>query len=208
MRKYFILLVSFYTILSNSESFAVSEVFIQRHSGKVYDASRAVSKEQIDAMIQAARWAPSSHNDQPWNFIFCEHSTTPEAYNKALSCLKEKSRNWAKNAPLLILIVARTQLSHKYQGKLNKWAQYDTGAAAISMALQATDLGLMAHQIGGFDKEKAKLEFQLPENCIPMAMMVVGYEGAETNLPPKLRVRDPIEKNFFLGKWGCGISNP
>jgi nitroreductase len=179
-----------------------SDIFLKRHSGKSYDPSRTVSKEQIYVLIEAARWTPSSHNDQPWNFIICERSLTPESYQKVFNSLKpETQQKWAVNAPLLIVVVARSVESHK--NKTNPWNQYDTGAAAISMALQAADLDLMAHQIGGFNKELIQREFQLPENHHPMTVMVVGYELEEPN--PPIRERKPIGANFFLGEWGVGF---
>lgn len=201
MKKIILLvLISFisFNIINANETF-VSEIFLKRHSGKSYDGSRQVTLEQIDGLIEAARWAPSSHNDQPWNFIICEKSLTPEAYAKAFSSLKAATQQkWAVNAPLLIIIVARTK--ELYDGKLNYWNEFDTGSAAVSMALQAADLGLMAHQVGGFNKEMIRKEFQLPEDCKPMTIMIVGYEMAEENPAP--RERRPVGSNFFLGEWG------
>lgn len=180
----------------------VSDIFIKRHSGKSYDPERTVSMDCIHAMIEAARWAPSSHNDQPWNFIICERSLTPESYQKVFSSLKpETQQKWAINAPLLIVVISRSK--ELYKGKINSWHEFDTGAAAISMALQASDLGLMAHQIGGFNKEIIRNEFQIPEDCHPLTIMVVGYELIEQT--PIERERRPIGANFFLGEWGAGI---
>ena len=178
----------------------VSPIFLKRHSGKFYDTSRQVSNEQIRAMIESARWAPSSHNDQPWNFIICDRIQTPEAFAKALDTIKATNQKWAKDAALLIVVVARTKLL--YKGKPNEYAEYDTGSAAISMALQAADLGLMAHQLGGIDKEKIVEVFQLPENCVPMTIMAIGYETDELETSPKPRDRRPSEENFFMGRWG------
>src|SRR5262249_16766267 len=154
-----------------SEEAHVSPIFMKRHSGKSYDASKKVSQDQIQALMEAARWAPSSHNDQPWNFIFCDRDLTPEAYAKVLSSFKDTVQQWAKKAPLFVIVTTRLQLL--YKDKPNEWADYDAGAAGISMALQAADLGLMAHQIGGFDKAKVRLDFQLPENIKPLAIMVI-----------------------------------
>lgn len=194
------------TVLSQAiiaEESLVSSIFLKRHSGKYYDTARPISNEQIQALIEAARWAPSSHNDQPWNFIFCDKAKTPEAFNKALDTIKTTNQKWAKDAPLLVIVVARTKLL--YKGKPNEYAEYDTGSAAISMALQAADLGLMAHQLGGIDKDKIREIFQLPENCIPMTIMAIGYETAEPESNPKVRDRRPAGENFFLGEWGRGI---
>lgn len=188
------------------QGFTVSDVFINRHSGKLYDPARCVTEDQMRACIEAARWAPSSHNDQPWNFIICDKVLTPGAYEKALNSLeKESQKEWVGQAPVIVIVVARSiELKKK---KINPWYEYDTGAAAISMALQATDLGLMAHQVGGFSREKIQEGFSLPLDCKPMTLMVIGYEmGQEGNV---IRERRPIESNFFMGEWGRGYnSNP
>lgn len=181
------------------------DVFFKRHSGRAFDSSREVSEGQIESLIQAARWAPSSHNDQPWNYIICHRALSPEAYHLALSSFKDRQKKWVKNAPLFVVIVARKL--HLHDGSPNYWAEYDTGASAVSMALQAVSLGLMAHQIGGFDKEKVKRDFQLPENCKPMAIMVIGYENPEGDSILKPRVRRPVKENFFLGTWNNGFND-
>ena len=204
IKKIFLLALVFSHLinLNFSEEVLVSDIFLKRHSGKSYDPSRTVSRDQIMAMIEAARWAPSSHNEQPWNFIFCERTLTPESYQKAFSSLKAETQQlWAVNAPLLIVVVSRSRAL--YKEKDNPWHEFDTGAAAISMALQAAELGLMAHQIGGFNKEIIKNEFQLPADCSPLTIMVVGYELPEPD--PSPRERRAIGTNFFLGEWGSGI---
>lgn len=198
-----IIILSSFTASLCSEEAAVSPIFIKRHSGKSYDPSRNVTDDQLSALIEAARWAPSSHNDQPWNFIICDRTKTPEAYRKAFISFKESQQQWVQNAPLLVIVVTRTNLI--YKNKPNEWAEYDTGAAAISMALQASDLGLMAHQVGGFDEHIIQQEFHLPENCIPMTIMVIGYESSEPDPKAKPRDRRSIGENFFLGEWGTGI---
>lgn len=180
----------------------VSEIFMKRHSGNYFDAGAYPSGETIEALIEAARWAPSSFNDQPWNFIICDKASTPEAYEKALSTIIPSQQAWAKNAPILVIVVARTKFL--YNGKANEWAHYDTGAAALNMALQASDLDLMAHTIGGYDKQKIIAAFGLPENFVPQSIIAIGYESNEPQPQPKPRVRREIKENFFLGEWGRG----
>lgn len=199
----FLLLFSFLTPFTYSQEINPAEIFLKRHSYKAYDPTLEVNQEQMLALISAAKWAPSSHNDQPWNFIFCDKTRTPEAYLKAFDSLKETQQAWVQDAPLLVVVVARTKELHK--GKMNEWAEYDTGAAGISMALQASELGLMAHQIGGFDKAKIKESFQLPENHKPLTIMVIGYEAPGEDSNAKPRTRRPINENFFLGEWNRGI---
>jgi nitroreductase len=176
----------------------VNPLFLKRRSGYCYDNSRSVTKEQLLSILEAGRLAPSSYNDQPWNFIVCDRATTPEAYEKALSILVESNQEWAKNAQILIISVASSY--NKRNGEFNRWAEYDTGAAAYGMMLQATSMGLMAHQMGGFDEEKALVEFSIPNGFVPMSVMAIGYQCPKEVLQPKSR--KSLSENFFMGKWG------
>lgn len=180
----------------------VSDVFMKRHSGIDYEPNEYPTPEYMEAMIQAARWAPSSFNDQPWNFIVCDKLLTPEAYDKALDSIIPSQQTWAKNAPILVIVVARTKFA--YNGKVNEWAQYDTGAAALNMALQASELDLMAHTIGGYNKEKIIEGFAVPKDFEPQSIIAIGYEHKKPEPQPKPRVRRIISENFFLGEWGQG----
>ncbi len=177
----------------------VSKIFIERHSGKNFD-SRPISEQQIEALIQSARWSPSSFNDQPWNFIFCNRNTHPEAYFKVLDSIY--GQEWVENAPLLVISVARSDFV--YNQEENLWAHYDTGAAAMSMSLQATALGLMAHQIGGFDPEAIQEDFHLPEGHQPLTIIAIGYEKPESH-DEETRERRPSYENFFFGDWGATL---
>lgn len=181
----------------------LEEVLKNRHSGRSYDPSKSVSLEQIKSIIEAARSAPSCYNDQPWRFIICDRQTSSSDYTKVFNTLVEFNQNWAKNAPVLVVIVAHKQFSN--QEKPNRWGSYDTGAAAFGMMLQATSLGLMAHQMGGFDEGKIQKEFNIPEEFVPMSVMTLGYESQEELNKPFKRERRPIQENFFMGKWGNGF---
>jgi nitroreductase len=168
-----------------------------RHSGKEFDDSRIITPEQLQTMIEAARRAPSSHNEQPWHMVICDKYSQPDAFDKLLSTIKASNQAWAQKAQILVLITAKK--AYTKNGKENPYALYDTGSAAISMALQATSLGLMTHQVGGFDTPKVIAEFQIPEGFQPITIMVVGYEkpGASYNSPE----RKAPSANFFYGKW-------
>ncbi len=174
------------------------KIFMLRHSGTDYQ-SRSLVPEQIQALIQAARWTSSSYNDQPWNFIFCDKYNNPEAYLRVAESVY--GQEWIENAPLLIIVIARSNFL--YNNKVNDWAEYDTGAAAFSMSLAAAGMGLMAHQIGGFDREEIQEEFEIPSGYVPLALIAVGYEGN----PPEesSRTRRPVEENFFSGEWGKSL---
>lgn len=178
----------------------LAPLLTRRYSGYVYDSSRPVTREMLKSILEAGRLAPSSYNEQPWVFIVCDRTKDPEAYQKALGALVEFNQGWAKNAPVLILSIASSKSAHN--NKLNRWAQYDTGAAAFSMMLEATSLGLMAHQMGGFDEEKLRKAFSIPDDFVPMAVMAIGYQGNEEI---KLKKRKALKENFYEGAWGKGI---
>jgi len=180
------------------DSLLLADLFIKRHSGTDFDA-RPLNGDQIVALVESARWTPSSYNDQPWNFIFCDRYKHPEAYAKIVESLY--GQDWVEEAPLLVISVVRPEFS--YNKKENGWAQYDTGAAAMSMSLQATELGLIAHQIGGFDPETIRQEFSLPKGYQPISVIAIGYEKKPLDFfEEQERVRLPTEKNFFFGEWG------
>lgn len=189
----------------------IHELLANRWSGRAYDAERFVTEEQVISLLEAARWAPSCFGDQPWRFVVCSKSTDAEAWQRAYDCLVPGNQSWAVNAPLLILICADTLFSHNQ--KENRWAGYDTGAAAENLCLQATGLGLMAHQMGGFDSNKAREAFAVPSQFELMAMLSVGYpaqleslsaEQREREIAP--RARRPLGELFFSGIWNKPIA--
>lgn len=190
------------SIKTQTSKDCLSQIFTKRYSGYAYDTSRIVTAEQLRSIVEAGHSAPSSYNEQPWRFIICDRTTDPAAYDKAFSTLVEFNQGWAKNAPVLIVSVAASKSAHS--GEPNRWSQYDTGAAAFGMMLQATELGLMAHQMGGFDEAKMQQVFSIPADFVPMSVMAIGY--ADINELPKARQRKPLEENFFKGSWGKGFN--
>ena len=180
------------------QSFA--RIIAERHSGYRFDQTKSITIDQLQQLMNAARSAPSSYNDQPWSFIICDRATNLAAFEQVVAGLDEFNQKWAAKASLLVLCIAYNN-SHK--GQFNHWAQYDTGAASFGMMLQATALGLMAHQMGGFDAIKLKNNFKLPESCVVMSVMAIGYPDTEEQYK---RSRKPLSDNFFVGEWGHGIS--
>lgn len=185
---------------------AIHELLANRWSGRAYDAAKSVSKEQVISLLEAARWAPSCFGDQPWRYVFCNKADNMQAWQAAFDCLVPGNQSWAVDAPVLLLICADTLFSHN--DKPNKWAAYDTGAATENLCLQATALGLMAHQMGGFDADKARTTFNVPERYQILAMVTVGYQAAEESLSGEVKERElsarsrkPLEALFFDGIW-------
>jgi nitroreductase len=184
----------------------INDTIVNRWSQRAFDASKPISRAQIIALLEAARWAPSSYNDQPWRFIVCDKNTDAAAWQKAFDCLMPNNQAWLVNAPVLIIGCANTLLDVNQQA--NRFAQYDTGAAAENLCLQASSMGLAAHQMGGFNADLAREKFTIPTQYTLMAMLAVGYEGDANDLPDDLKARElagrkrkPIGEVFFDGTW-------
>lgn len=193
-----------------STQVAVHDIIAKRWSCRAFDASKPVSREQIVSLLEAARWAPSCFGDEPWRFIVWDKNSDAAAWQKAFGCLGEWNQNWVKNAPVLLLSTANSLF--RRDGSPNRWGQYDTGAAAENLCLQAVASGLMAHQMGGFDVEKTRSTFNIPEEFALMAMIAVGYQGEPEVLNDELkelelaaRARTPLGAHFFEGDWGVPV---
>ena len=187
----------------------IDELLRRRWSPRLFE-DRKVEREKILSLLEAARWAPSSNNDQPWYYLVFD-GTDKEALQRAQSCLVPGNA-WATKAPMLLLSVTRNHWSNK--NVPNRHAQHDTGAASAYLVLQAVKLGLAAHQMAGFDAEKARVEFQIPDDYTPMAMIAVGYpyRGDLNSLDEKTRNRElaersrrPLSETACAGKWGVSF---
>ena len=167
-------------------------------------ASGPVEEEKLNRMFEAARWAASCNNAQPWSFVVAYQGT--ENFARMADCLAE-GNSWAKSAPVLVLSVAKMVFT--YNGKPNRTAMYDTGMAVGNLLTQATAEGLVAHQMAGYDVEKARQSLEVPADHEPMAMMAIGYYGDHASLDEKHRLREegprvrrPTSEFVFVGKWG------
>lgn len=176
-----------------------------RWSGRAYDANRPVESEKRLALLEAARWAPSCFGYQPWRFLMWHRSEESQAWRRAFECLAESNQSWAGHAPLLMLACADTQFA---DGRPNRWCQYDTGAAVMSLSAQATALGLMVHQMGGFDAKKIRNEFAIPESFDCLAMITIGYQLPREQVPEELQERElaprsrrELAESFFEAAW-------
>ncbi|MFT7228920.1 MAG: nitroreductase [Methylophilaceae bacterium] len=188
----------------------VHDIIANRWSPRAYDASKPVSQAQIMSMLEAARWAPSCFGDEPWRFIVWDKNKDAAAWGKAFDCIVPGNQGWAKDAPVFVLICADTLFGQNQ--KPNRWGAYDTGAAAVSLSLQATSMGLVTHQMGGFDGEKTRAAFNIPEQFEMMSMMAVGYIADVDALPGEEkerilagRKRKPLGELFYEGVWNQSI---
>ncbi len=159
----------------------------------------------MDRLFEAARWAASSSNEQPWTFVVAT-ADEPELFTRLADCLYP-GNSWAKAAPVLALSVARMTLAGDI--KPNRYAFHDMGMAVASMLAQATAEGLFVHQMGGFDVEKARQDLAVPAGHDPVAMMAIGYYGDPANAAPGLREREVqprgrkhLDEFVFRGTWG------
>ncbi len=183
----------------------IHDLLRRRWSPRAYD-ERGIEPEKIRSLFEAARWAPSSNNEQPWRFLVATRDQSSD-YERLLACLLEGNRKWAYRAPVLILTVAA--LNFEDDGKPNRHALHDTGLATENLVLQATASGLVAHQMAGFDVEKARTACAIPPGFEPVAVIAVGYPGDPTVLPDYLRERElksrermPAREFVFSSRWG------
>jgi nitroreductase len=180
----------------------VQGLILRRWSPRTF-ADKEISAKELKTLFEAARWAASSSNEQPWRFLVGRRGD--ETYKKILASLVEFNQSWARSAPVLVLSVAKKTFTGK--GSPNRYALHDTGAATATLALQATANGLHAHSMAGFDPEQARASFAIPSDYEMGAVTAVGYLGDPASLPEHLlkiemapRQRKPLEK-FVFSDW-------
>jgi nitroreductase len=187
-------------------NYPINELMRRRWSPRAFEEGRSVEREKILTMLEAARWAPSCFNDEPRFFLVFDGSDEA-ALERARGCLVEGNA-WALKAPVLMLSVARD--TFEQSGKPNRWAQHDTGLATENLLLEGVELGLAAHAMAGYDADRARREFGIPEGFTPIAMIAIGYayRGNLDDLDEKLRGRElagrtrkAIGELAFAGKW-------
>jgi nitroreductase len=185
--------------------YPIHDLLRRRWSPRAF-SERAIEREKLHRLFEAARWAPSSNNEQPWSFVMATKAH-PEEYAKLLHCLNERNQVWAQRAPVLMLSVARMTFSD--DGTPNRHAFHDVGQAIADLTVEATDLGLRVHQMAGFDVERARETLAIPAGYEPVAMVVIGYYGDPTLLPEPLQQREraprrrkPTREFVFTGRWG------
>jgi nitroreductase len=164
----------------------VLEIIQERWSPYSF-SSAAIEEYKLKALMEAAGYAPSCNNEQPWVFVLTTRKDGA-VFDDYLGFMNDANQEWAKNAYAIIISMARTKFS--YNGKPNRFAFYDTGMAVSNLLLQALALDIYVHQMGGYSVEKVKKYFNLNEEIEPVAMMAVGYLGNGESLSPELYKRD------------------
>ncbi|HXC50623.1 MAG TPA: nitroreductase family protein [Candidatus Limnocylindrales bacterium] len=173
-------------------------------------STKPVPESDLRAILEAARWAPSSYNEQPWRYILAR-SSDAAAHAKLVSCLVEGNQAWAKNAPVLMIGIAVMTFSRN--GKPNRAAQHDLGLAAGNICIEATARGLFVHQMIGIVPERVRELYRVPPEAEPLTGLAIGYLGDETQSPEALRERDraprtrkPIADIVFEETWQHGAT--
>lgn len=164
---------------------AIEPLFLRRWSPRAM-SGEPLSEEELLTLFEAARWAPSSSNEQEWRFLYARRDTPHWA--QFLGLLMEGNQTWCKRAAVLVVILARTVF--KRDGSPNRVHLFDAGAAWENLALQAAAMGLVAHGMAGFDSEKARKTLLVPEHFAVAAMVALGRPGNPADLPPGLRERE------------------
>lgn len=178
---------------SDSIDFPISELIRRRRSVRAF-TNQLVEQDKINSLFEATRWAPSSTNEQPWLYIYASKDQT-ELWNILFDALNDGNKIWVKDAPLLILSLARKHFT-RFPGP-NAHAMYDLGGANAFLALQAVELGLQVRQIAGFSQTKIVENLNVPDLYEPGVFLAVGYPGDPESLPENLKLREaaPRERN-------------
>jgi nitroreductase len=186
-------------------AYPIEQLIHERWSPRAF-LPKPVEPAKLLSVFEAARWAPSSYNAQPWFFLVAR-AEEPEEFAKILGCLVEGNRGWAKAAPVLIISVAKTTFDHN--GKPNRCAVHDVGLASENMVLEAVAQGLAAHGMAGIELEKIREVYSLPQDCEAVAGWALGYPGEPEMLDGALKERElaPRERKeqrefVFGGSWG------
>lgn len=185
----------------NSQFKNIDELLLQRWSPRAFDESAAISDEELMTMFEAARWAPSAYNDQPWRFVYAKRGT-PE-WDALFNVLVPFNQGWTKDAAVLIVVVSRNTFEPSEKAGNNTPSvthSFDTGAAWQNLALQAYDLGWIAHGMSGFDYKKAAQAIELPEGWSVEAMVAIGKHQPDKR-KEEPSTRKPLSELVFEGKF-------
>ena len=147
-----------------------------------------LSDDDIMSLFEAARWAPSSYNNQPWRFIYAKRNT--EHWDRFLNLLVEGNKIWAKNAALLVVVISRKNFEFNEKPAITH--QFDAGSAWENLSLEASSRGIVAHGMQGFDYKKAGVDLGIPPDFEVMAMIAIGKKGSTEILPPELQEKEKL----------------
>ncbi len=171
---------------------------------------KPVTQKTLHTILEAARWAASCNNEQPWRYIVARREN-PGQFKQLLSVLVEKNQRWARGAPVLMLSAAKRTFAHS--GKPNRFFLHDLGAASATLAIQAASMGVQVHQMAGLEIEKAREVFKIPEDFEPGAALALGYPAPAGDAPEEFRAgessprtRKALAELVFSSTWGESIT--
>ena len=165
--------------------YSVDEIFLNRWSPRAMSGEE-ITDEELMGLFEAAKWAPSSYNNQPWRFIYAKRNT--QHWDKIYNLMGEFNQAWAKNASVLIIVISKKTFD--FNGKNTRTHSFDSGSAWMSLALQSSIKGLVAHGMEGFDYDKTKTELKVPEDYQIEAMIAIGKPGKKEELPKEMQKKE------------------
>ena len=172
---------------SRKSTYPINPLILNRWSPRSMTGEE-LDNEEIMSLFEAARWAPSSFNNQPWRFIYAKRNT--EHWDRLFNLLAEANKTWAKNSALLVVVISRKNF--EYNEKPARTHQFDAGSAWENLALEAFSRGIVAHGMQGFDYDKARIDLEIPADFEVMAMIAIGKKGPAKSLPPELQEKEKL----------------
>ena len=169
--------------------YPINHLILNRWSPRSMTGEELVEHD-IMSLFEAARWAPSSFNNQPWRFIYAKRNTGH--WDRLFNLLVDANKLWAKNAALLIVVISRKNF--EYNEKPARTHQFDAGSAWENLALEASSRGIVAHGMQGFDYEKARMDLEIPDDFEVMSMIAIGKKGPKENLPPEFQDKEKLSE--------------
>ncbi len=173
--------------LGRKPTYPINPLILNRWSPRSM-SGEALNDDEIMSLFEAARWAPSSYNNQPWRFIYAKRNS--EHWNRFFNLLMEPNKVWAKNAAILVVVISRKNF--EFNEKPAVTHQFDTGSAWENLALEASSRDIVAHGMQGFDYKKAGVELRIPPNFEVMAMIAIGKKGPKEILPAELQEKEKL----------------
>ncbi|WP_101478058.1 nitroreductase family protein [Candidatus Nitrosotalea bavarica] len=194
---------------TRSTTYEINPVIVNRWSPRSF-VNDEISDKELFSLFEAARWAPSSSNSQPWRFIYAKRNS--KNWNDLFNLLIDFNKQWCSDASALVVIVSRKNFENN--GKPSITHQFDTGAAWENLAIQAVSQGLITHAMAGFDYEKARKDLAVPDDYEVVAMIAIGKRGPKEKLSPELQAREipntrkPLSEIVMDGKFGSKAELP
>lgn len=181
--------------INRQTEFPIHPIFVNRWSPRAMSGEE-ITNDELMSLFEAARFAPSSYNNQPWRFIYAKRNT-PQ-WTKLFNLMIEFNQSWTKNAAVLMVVVSKKNFD--FNGKESITHSFDAGAAWENLALQATTMGLVSHGMQGFDYDKAKTELHIPDDYQVEAMIAIGKPGKKEDLPADLLEKEKPSERKKLGE--------